>query len=127
MRVFRLIIVALLLAGCSSPPPPKQVPLKLEVTGTGGKLEGTIKPDNAMSAGMAQRNIDIAIPGSLELKAGTAEYTILLNGIPSTAQLKISVNGKELKRGQDMVWEDDKGPRITFTVNVLQDTPTPTP
>ena len=116
----RLLLLCLLLAGCASGPRPNQVPIKLEASGGSGKLEGTLKPDNPGQAGMAGKNIDLGVPGVLEFAGGTAEYTLVLNGIPAGTTLKISVNGKELKRGQDMIWEDDKGPRITFQVNALK-------
>ena len=120
------LTLTLLLVGCSSSGPgPNQVPIKLETTGPAGKLEGTLKPDDPGAAGMAGKNIDMPIPGVLEFPGGPAEYSLVLNGLPSTAKLTISVDGKELKRGQDMIWEDDKGPRISFSVKAPAATGTP--
>jgi hypothetical protein len=91
--------------------------IKIEATGPSGSgLSGTIRASNASTAGMTSKDFEIKIPGFMEVKGGPSEYEIIFRGLPSNVLYKITVDGRELKRGSDMIVDDDKGPRAVFTV-----------
>lgn len=122
LRLAAVVLASLLLVACGGGPPPDAKTIKIEATGTGsGKIMGSIKASSPGQAGISSKNFEFPIPGSAEVKGGTSEYEIvILGGIPSTAKLQISVDGKVLKPGADMVYEPDKGPRITFDIDTTK-------
>ena len=115
--VLACALAAVGLCGCGpAGPPPNAKTLKFETTGKSGKLVGSLRAASPGTAGIATKGFEVAVPGSVELKAGPSEYTLVIDGMPKDVTLKLSVDGKELLRGQDIIWEDDKGPRLTFNV-----------
>lgn len=121
MRLVRLLpILALtLLLGCNTAMEAENAQkIKLEFTKGTGKVSGVIKAGTPGMAGISQKNFDITAPGAFELMGGPSEYEIVFNALtPDLAKgWTLSVDGVELKRGRDMVVEDDKGPRVSFSV-----------
>lgn len=121
MRLIRLLsIFALtLLLGCNTTMEAENAQkIKLEFTKGSGPVSGIIKASAPGMAGISSKNFDITAPGSFELMGGPSEYEIVFN--PLTKEMKkgwtLSVDGVELKRGRDMIVEDDKGPRVSFKV-----------
>ena len=110
-----ILLVGLVASGCSSPPVANARNIKLEFTGT-GNVTGTLQANSPSDAGWGRRNIEVAVPGKWETKGGPSEYTIVLNGLPRGDTMNVWVDTRQLVRGPDMVWEDDKGPRVTFTI-----------
>lgn len=93
--------------------------MTIKVTdGRAGEIEGVVKANSPQTAGMGTRSFKFAVPGELTFDAGPSEYTITFYNMNSTwmKNYEILVDGEPLKRGRDMVVEDDKGPRITLTL-----------
>ncbi|MFA7481726.1 MAG: hypothetical protein WC314_14555 [Vulcanimicrobiota bacterium] len=90
-----------------------------------GQVGGTIKTNNPASSGVGQQNFDITLPGEFEIRGGPSAYEIVFNALPKDLKRswKITVDGRELKRGPDMIVEEDRGPRVSFTVGAK--TPSP--
>lgn len=109
----------LTVVGCSTKmeSPDAQV-IKLEFKEGSGTASGILKAGTPGMAGLGSHNFDITVPGSVEVKGGPSEYTITFN--PLSKELMrawtLSVDGRVLQRGADMVVEEDKGPRVTFMV-----------
>jgi hypothetical protein len=112
-----ILVVAGMGMGCSQPAPPANAKtIKIVVQGPkGNKFQGNLQAASPGTAGMGNRAIEITAPGELEFKAGPSEYTLTMNGL-SGCTYTMFMDGKQMNRGADMVVEDDKGPRITFTV-----------
>lgn len=111
------IVCLLALAGCSTDMAPENAQvIKVEVKKGNGKASGMIKAASPGTAGISSKRFEFEIPGSVEVKGGPSEYTIQFDS--SSKEMRqstvISLDGRELKKGKDMVWEDDKGPRITL-------------
>jgi len=89
--VFICIVGILALTGCSTDMAPENAQvIKIEVKKGNGKASGMIK--------------------------GPSEYTIQFDSSSKEMRqsTEISLDGRVLQKGKDMVWEDDKGPRITL-------------
>jgi hypothetical protein len=109
----------LMVSGCSSDMAAENAQtIKIEVKKGTGKATGTIKAASPKTAGMATKRFEFDIPGSYETKGGPSDYMIQFDSSNKAmrSSTTISVDGRVLKRGKDMVWEDDKGPRISFGV-----------
>ena len=121
MKLFTLLLLASLNLACATKMESENAQdIVISVDGGNGKLSGSISTDNPASSGVAQQNFDIESPGKFELRGGPSAYSVTFNPIPKELdkKWKISVDGRELKRGSDMIVEDDKGPRATFTVGM---------
>lgn len=121
MRLIRLLPILALtfLLGCNTSMEAENAQkIKLEFTQGSGPVSGIIKASTPGMAGISSKNFDITAPGSFELMGGPSEYEIVFNSL--TPEMKkgwtLSIDGRELKRGKDMVVEDDKGPRVSFSV-----------
>lgn len=120
LRLAAVLLASLLLVACGGGPPPDAKTIKIEAIGPSGKgkIMGSIKANNPGSAGISNKSFEFDIPGSVEVKGGSSEYEIkLLGGVPRDVKIQISIDGKVLKPGQDMVYEADQGPRITFDID----------
>jgi hypothetical protein len=122
MRVCRsllILVLALLVLGCETKMEAENAQLiKLEFKEGSGKVSGILKAGTPGMAGISSKNFDITAPGSFEVMGGPSEYEIVFNTLPSEMKKswELSVDGRVLKRGPDMVVEDDKGPRVSFGV-----------
>jgi len=116
-RKFASLIAALCLAGCAAGPPPNAKKVRFVAEGQPGpKISGLLRAASPGTAGMATKSVEFDVPGSIEFMGGPSEYSLTLSGPSDKVKFQIFVDGKELKRGPDIVWEDDKGPRLTFEV-----------
>ncbi len=117
------LLVSLLLVACGGGPPEGAKTVKIEAKGPSGtgKIMGSVRASNPGTAGMSNKSFEFDIPGSTEFKAGTSEYTIeCMGGLPKGVTLEISIDGRVLKPGQDMVYEPEKGPRITLDIDLAK-------
>ncbi len=118
-----------LVVGCSSEMESENSQtIKLEVRGS-GPVEGTLQADTPGMAGLSTNNFKFEAPGNLEVKGGPSGYSVTFHKISdsSVKDWTLTVDGRELKRGPDIVVEDDKGPRLTFAVGVKKPAATATP
>lgn len=84
------VFAEVLLSGCDTKMDSENAQtIRLEMTKGSGPVSGILKASTPGMAGISSKNFDL--------------WTL-------------SVDGRELKRGPDMVVEDDKGPRVTFEV-----------
>lgn len=114
------ISLCLLLAGCGGQMVAENAKtIRVEVTEGTGKAAGTLKASSPQTAGLGTNRFEFDIPGSFEVKGGPSEYMVVFDSASKEMKnsIKLSVDGKELKRGGDYVYEADKGPRLTFVVN----------
>ena len=124
-----LLTLAFLVVGCASEMESENAQtIKLEVRGS-GPVEGTLQADTPGMAGLSTNNFKFDAPGNFEVKGGPSGYSITFHKIPSASvkDWTLTVDGRELKRGPDIIVEDDKGPRLTFTVGVKKPAATATP
>jgi len=115
--VFICIVGILALTGCSTDMAPENAQvIKIEVKKGNGKASGMIKAASPGTAGISSKRFEFDIPGSVEVKGGPSEYTIQFDSSSKEMRqsTEISLDGRVLQKGKDMVWEDDKGPRITL-------------
>ena len=93
--------------------------IRIEVGKGKGKASGMLKASSPQTAGLGTNRFDFEIPGSFEVKGGPSEYMVVFNSASKEMKqsIKLFVDGRELKRGADYVFEADRGPRLTFTVN----------
>lgn len=111
------VVCVLAFAGCSTEMAPENAEvIKVEVTKGNGKATGMVRAASPGTAGISSKRFEFDIPGSFEVKGGPSEYTIQFDS--SSKEMRqstvVSLDGRVLQKGKDMVWEDDKGPRITF-------------
>jgi hypothetical protein len=123
MKTFRIVVLLLLAVGvfgCSTEmvAPGAQV-IKLEFKEGTGKIGGILKASSPGTAGISAKNFDFEAPGSFEVKGGPSDYMLTFNSLPKGQEKGwvLSLDGRELKRGADMIVEDDKGPRVLFSID----------
>lgn len=124
VRSFALALVSLLVLGCNTAMESENAQaIRLEFKEGSGTVSGILKASNPSMAGISQKNFDITAPGQFEVMGGPSEYEIVFNSLPSNMKKAwvVSVDGTELKRGKDMIVEDDKGPRASFKVGLKKD------
>jgi hypothetical protein len=94
--------------------------IRLEFKEGSGTVSGVLKAGSPGMAGISSRNFEIQVPGSFEVSGGPSEYEILFTSIPQELKKSwtLSVEGVERQRGQGMIVEDDKGPRVSFMVSL---------
>ncbi len=115
-----LLLLTGMVAGCATEMESENAQaIRLEVRGS-GKVKGILQADTPGMAGLSHNNFEFEAPGQFEVKGGPSGYSITFDTIPaaSTKDWTLTVDGKELKRGADIIVEDDKGPRLTFMVGV---------
>lgn len=120
-----ILAVAAITLGCQAGPPPGARALKIEIVGKGGNtVEGNLAASSPPTAGLSNKAFAIKVPGSIELQAGPSEYTLVVSGgMPDEDLIKVFVDGRELKRGNEVVYEANNGPRLTFTIDSKTATP----
>jgi hypothetical protein len=113
------VLLSLTLAGCNTSMEAENAQtIKLEFKEGSGTVQGILKAGTPGMAGISSKNFDIKVPGSFEVKGGPSEYEIVFNSMPDDLRKEwtLSIDGEALKRGRDMIVEDDKGPRVSFRV-----------
>lgn len=119
VRSLILAVVSFLVMGCNTTMESENAQMiRLEFKEGSGKVAGILKASTPGMAGISSKNFDITAPGHFEVMGGPSEYEIVFNSMPSSMYKAwtLSVDGVELKRGKDMIVEDDKGPRVSFKV-----------
>ena len=117
--VFAFLVLVFFCTGCSTKMESENAQvIEIQFAEGSGTASGIIKAGNPGMAGMTSKNFDIQVPGKFECTGGPSEYTITFNSLPKTLERAwtVTVDGRQLKRGPDMVVEDDKGPRVTFNI-----------
>lgn len=124
MRIFviALSILALftMLMGCSTKEEKgDKKTVKIELVGTlDKKVPVKISSQNPSRAGFKFKNFEMSVPGTQEFYAGgPSEYRIEFSPAPKKLDIKLSLEGKELVRGQDYVQEiQDDGVSILLNI-----------
>ena len=124
--IFILVfLVGFLSAGCAPKENPNHSTVKLEFGVKEGKkpvnpkVHGVIRANSPKTAGFAQKNLEVELPGSVEFKAGPSQYEIRLYDFSSgLLTFKMTMDGREMKRGSDVIIIDDpsKGYFASFEI-----------
>ena len=110
MAVLLMSVVALFVGCSSSSEVTNKKKVKIEITGPSGSVvHGTIRAEVPTQAGMANANLEIAVPGSKEFDMGPSGYEMkLLDWKKSEQTVKVYVDGQEVPRGNGLLVDDEK-------------------
>ncbi len=128
-QLYLLCLLVGMVVGCATEMESENAQtIKLEVRGS-GPVKGILQADTPGMAGLSHNNFEFEAPGNFEVKGGPSGYSITFDKIPEASKKDwtLTVDGRELKRGADIIVEDDKGPRLTFMVGVKKPAATATP
>ena len=120
-----ILFATFFFAGCTRKEDPNKSTIKIEVNIKEGQkpvnptVNGSLVSRDAKSAGFVSQIIKITPSGSMEVKGGPSEYELkLLDFNNRHHEFKLFIDGRELKRGEDMVVMDntERGFIVTFKV-----------
>lgn len=122
-----ILFTSIILTGCGQKKEdPNKRTVKIEVNVKEGQtpvnptVNGGLNANDSKSAGFVSQIIKITPPGFQEIKCGPSEYELKLLDFNSRHhELKMYMDGKEMKRGQDMVVIDnpERGFSVTFKID----------